>query len=496
MARRWTAPAVALLTILVAAAAPAGPAAADPPAAPVAWAPCPAAPQVDCGTVTVPVDWSRPDGETIGIAVARRKATGPDATGRTLIYLPGGPGGSGVRELARMPRIPDAWQGFDLVSLDPRGVGASHPVRCDSDAVSAPYPQFPADQAEFDQLVAHNRALGESCRALTGPVFDFLDSASGVRDLEAIRAALGERQVTLHGVSYGTLLGQQYAARYPHRVRAAVLDSVLDHGTPGTAAFLTAQARAVQDSWDEFTAWCGRTPSCALHGQDADALLAALFEQSERGALVDPDLGPLSPLSLGALIAARHYGPAWGELAGSLVRWRDTVTPATPATRRALPAGPVPVHIVPGFGEPVPLATFAVFCQDWRLPVRDFAELDGHRRAMRAAAPDARFSPLGWMTTTGCLGWPAEVRNPQRPQRIRPGTPVLILNSRHDPATPWPWAENVAHTTGAQLLRYDGWGHAVVAQNVPCVTGHLRRFLTTGRAAAPYTRCAAVEPTA
>jgi hypothetical protein len=154
------------------------------------------------------------------------------------------------------------------------------------------------------------------------------------------------------------------------------------------------------------------------------------------------------------------------------------------------------VEVVPGFGTPVPLATAAIFCQDWRLPVRDFAELDGHRRRMLAVAPDARFSPLSWLTTTGCLGWPAQVRNPQRPEPLRPGTSVLILHGRYDPATPWPWAQTTARVTGARLLRYDGWGHAIVAKDVPCVTAHLRQYLTTGRMPAPGARCAAVEPSA
>ncbi|MCZ9343057.1 alpha/beta hydrolase, partial [Streptomyces sp. TRM76130] len=144
------------------------------------------------------------------------------------------------------------------------------------------------DQADFEATLAYNARLRADCRARTGPVFDHLDTAQTVRDLDALRAALGERTLTFHGSSYGTLLGAQYAETYPRRVRAMVLESVMDHSVPNTRAFLRAQAVAAQDSFEEFVRWCDGATRCALHGRDVRAVWRDLLARAGRGELADP----------------------------------------------------------------------------------------------------------------------------------------------------------------------------------------------------------------
>ncbi|GAA2615163.1 hypothetical protein GCM10010304_80420 [Streptomyces roseoviolaceus] len=136
--------------------------------------------------------------------------------------------------------------------------------------------------------MAYNRRLRADCRAYTGPVFDRLDTAQTVRDVEALRAALGERKLTFHGSSYGTLLGAQYAETYPRRVRAIVLESVMDHSVPTTRDFLQSEAATAEDSFREFVRWCDGAADCALHGRDVRAVWQGLLALAGRGELEDP----------------------------------------------------------------------------------------------------------------------------------------------------------------------------------------------------------------
>ena len=437
---------------------------------------------MDCATVRVLVDWERPDGPSIDLAVARRQASGPHATGETLLFLPGGPGGSGVNAVRDNPQLltPEISRRFDVVSFDPRGVGRSHPVLCDAGVLAEPYPQIPRSQTEFDALKEHNRRLGESCREHTGVLFDHLDTLSVVRDLDAIRAALGVRQTSLYGTSYGTLLGQQYAERYPHRVRALVLDSVMDHSVRTAEQFVRTQSVSFEAGFDRFAGWCAATADCALRGEDAGAVVRHLLARAERGDLVDPGMGPLSPLLFLGVLATYFYQPSWPQAAA----WLDTLRRPGAPTRgsAAIPriaASPVTAE-----------AEAAVFCQDWSLPVRDFAALERLRLRTLRLAPDTTMSPLAWHVTTMCLGWPAAVRNPQRTPHVRTVPPALVVNSRHDPATPYSWAVTATRHNRAVLLRYDGSGHSLIWKDIPCVTAHVERYLVSLRPPARGAACA------
>ncbi|MFI0191092.1 alpha/beta fold hydrolase [Streptomyces sp. NPDC017082] len=175
----------------------------------------------------MPVDWARPGGPRLDSAVARRKATDPGARIGSVVFGPGGPGDSGVERVASgIGRFsPEVRRCFGIVSFDPRGVGGSNPVTCSGGILAErPSPELKS-QADFDATLAYNRRLRADCRARTGPVFDHLDTAQTVRDVDALRAALGERKLAFHGSSYGTVLGAQYAESYPRRVRAMVLQA-------------------------------------------------------------------------------------------------------------------------------------------------------------------------------------------------------------------------------------------------------------------------------
>ncbi|MEV0201497.1 alpha/beta hydrolase [Nonomuraea sp. NPDC050691] len=457
-------------------------------AAAVAWAPCAEDPAVECGTLTVPVDWSRPAGGTIELALARRKATDPSARIGSVVINPGGPGGSGVTAVLRdwLGFTPEITRRFDVVGFDPRGVARSHPITCSyALATQAPDPLELKSQAEFDALLAHNERYRNDCRSRTGPLFDHVDTGSVVRDLDALRAALGDDKLTYYGVSYGTLIGQLYAERYPRRVRALALDSNMDHSL-GTAAFIDTEAWASQDSFDEFVSWCDRTASCALHGRDVRAVWHGLLARAARGELSlpgEPEV-KLSRLDLISQAFGAFYGPAWKELAEFLAALDSGTGTARPIMA---PAADDPPETVNDASQ--------VFCQDYLLPVRDYREYARHLRRSMAIAPDMLVSAAAQPLTAACLGQPTPIPDPQHRLRVD-GSPTLLLgNALHDPATAYPWAVNAARQIGreARLLTYEGWGHGIYGRG-DCPTQAFDGYLVSLTVPAKGARCPALPP--
>ncbi|MFJ5601742.1 alpha/beta hydrolase [Micromonospora parva] len=470
------------LALTAAGLTPASPAAARQQSAPtIDWRPCATDASAECGTLSLPVDWDRPRGERFDLSLARRVAD-PSTRQGALVFGPGGPGDSGVdRVVNGSSRFSaDLRARFDIVSFDPRGTGGSHPVICARDLL-ARQPQLIADQAQFDAVLANNTLLRADCRARTGALYDHVDSTSAARDLDAVRAALGERQLTFHGSSYGTVLGQRYAELYPDRVRAMVLEASMDHSL-GTRAFLDTQAVTAEGAFDEFLAWCARSVDCVLHGRDVRASWAGLHARAERGSLPDPDRAgaALAPFELSRLAHKKLYDTwRWPELAEWIVRLEGAATTSS---------------VRPLADEAVAPYPFAVFCQDWNLPVRDYREYVGHLGRAARLAPDLRYPPALFALVT-CLGTPTPVANPQHRLRVHTEVPLLLAATVHDPASGYGWARNVARQLGRHgaLLTYDGWGHGSYTSS-PCVARAVDAYLIDQAVPARGASCPAVEP--
>ncbi|RAO40360.1 Carboxylesterase [Micromonospora saelicesensis] len=470
------------LALTAAGLTPASPAVARPQPAPtIDWRPCATDTSAECGTLSLPVDWNRPRGERFDLSLARRVAD-PATREGAMVFGPGGPGDSGVdRVVNGSSRFSaDLRARFDIVSFDPRGTGGSHPVVCARDLL-ARQPQLIADQSQFDAVLANNALLRADCRARTGALYDHVDTTSAARDLDAVRAALGERQLTFHGSSYGTLLGQRYAELYPDRVRAMVLEATMDHSV-GTRAFLDSQAVTAEGAFDEFLAWCARSADCVLHSRDVRAIWAGLHARAERGSLTDPDRAgaALAPFELSRLAHKKLYDTwRWPGLAEWIVRLEGTATtPSAPALA----------------DEAVAPYPFAVFCQDWSLPVRDYSEYVGHLRRAARLAPDLRYPPALFALVT-CLGTPTPVANPQHRLRVHTDVPLLLAATVHDPATGYDWARNVARQLGRHgaVLTYQGWGHGSYSSS-PCVQRAVDSYLIGQVVPARSASCPAVEP--
>ncbi|WP_230860803.1 alpha/beta hydrolase [Actinoplanes aureus] len=447
----------------------------------IAWEPCPEDERTQCGTMHVPVDWTRPYGPRIDVSLARRPAADPSRRLGVLMVNPGGPGVSAVNMALDTSFFnAEVSERFDIVGLDPRGVGRSAPVLCDQKLVDEKPSPLPTTEAEFDAIATFNQRLAADCSARSGPAFHHADSVSVVRDMEAVRIALGEPQINFYGASYGTLIGQLYGEFYPQRLRALVLDSVMDHSV-GVDDFLTQSADAAQDAFDEFIAWCARDNRCVLRGQDIPAMWAALMRRAAAGTLVDP-YDPPNRLRVWDLMSSAFsafYDPQWYSFAHYL----KEASQSKPAGRR----GRMPVDLTP---HSFP----AVVCQDWSLPVGGFTGYRDRLRALAARAPQILGSPLALTAVAGCLGWPTRPVNPQRAVQPAAG-PVLLVNARHDPATAHTWAKQVAGQLGpsARLLTYEGWGHVTYSHS-KCVSEAVDRYLIDLRLPAAEASCPAIEP--
>ncbi|WP_233223692.1 alpha/beta hydrolase [Amycolatopsis sp. CA-128772] len=423
---------------------------------PIAWTACPDdpdspdAPDGECGTLRVPLDWARPWGPSITLAVARHRATDPAHRLGVLLADAGGPGSSGA-EFALSPSFfsPEVRARFDVVGFDLRGTGRSEFIRCDDTTV--PPGNEPADAARFDALRRYSERAVAACRARNSPVFDHANTAVNAQDMDAVRRALGEARISFHGISYGTLLGQQYAEQHGDRVRAMVLDSSVDHSA-GLERFLGDRATAADELFHQFAAWCDRTTSCALHGRDVVALWPRALE------LAGPDSNRVRDR-----VFSDMYGPDWDDAARVIA---DTLA-----------------------GQPQVSAQFeynydsirlAVVCQDFALRIRDFPQYRALRAEELRRGPLMRGSMLGHAEAMACLGVHGPPANPPHRLDIARAPRILLLNARYDPATPYTWALAIHHRAPANttLLTYEGSGHGIYPRTT-CTRSAVDHYLLT-----------------
>ncbi|MEU0878564.1 alpha/beta hydrolase [Lentzea sp. NPDC005914] len=418
------------------------------PARSIAWAPCADNPEGECGTLSVPLDWSKPLGPRIDVAVARHKASDPARRVGVLMVDPGGPGGSAAEFALSRLYSPEIRARFDIVGLDSRGTGNSLAIRC-ADLMTDPPSSYPADEAGFTTLLRYNQGVLGKCRERSGPIFDHADSGAVVQDMDAVRRALGERKISYLGLSYGTVFGQQYAEKFGGRLRAMVLDSVVDHSVDARR-FMGDRAAAVDDSFIEFAKWCDRTDSCVLHGQDVytaweAALIRADGEPSGRQGLID-------------LMYLALRGPDWP--------WAANLVAGTPGARA--------LDFEPNY-ESVRLTSV---CQDFSLRIRNFAEYSRLRAEELRRSPIMRGSLIGHDEATACVGVPGPPRNAPHRLDIRDAPKILVLSARHDPTTPYSWAVNVHRQAprNTALLTYEGWGHVAYPRSA-CTRGGVDAYL-------------------
>ncbi|MFE4698077.1 alpha/beta hydrolase [Streptomyces sp. NPDC056738] len=460
------------------------------------WRSC-GVPGFECATMKAPLDYAKPGSGDVRLAVSRKKATGPGKRLGSLLVNPGGPGGSAVGYLQSYAGIgypADVRARYDMVAVDPRGVARSEPVECLNGRAMDAYTQTdttPDDRRETDQLVEAFKKFAEGCGAHSPELLRHVSTVEAARDMDILRAVLGDEKLTYVGASYGTLLGATYAGLYPDRVGRLVLDGALDPSLDARK-LNEEQTAGFETAFQSFAKDCVRHSDCPLGdaGTSPDEVgrnLKAFFRQLDKRPIPtgDPDGRKLGEaLATTGVIAAMYDETAWPQL-------RDALTSAMKNDDGAgLLALSDSYYERDADGRYANLmsANAAVNCLDLPAAFSGPDQVEQSLPAFEKASP-VFGEGLAW-ASLNCAYWP--VKNTGEPHRIeaKGAAPILVVGTTRDPATPYPWAQSLAsQLSSGKLLTYVGDGHTAYGRGSTCIDSAVNRYLLQGTPPEKGKRC-------
>lgn len=480
--RAWTAAlVVSAAALAVTGAAPAR-AAETVPAAAISWTAC--GERLECATVPVPLDWAKPNGQKIDLAVIRHLASNPDTRLGSIFVNPGGPGESGVEIVRDNGDLLDEWGAgrFDIVGWDPRGTNASAPVRCFTTSASEERfwkgMQIPTTRAASRSYAKKMAQLARRCRQVSGDLLRHISTADTARDLEALRQGVGDKALTYIGLSYGTMLGRVYANMFPKNVRAMMLDSLgnQDEYFRSAEARVISGASGTDDVFEQFLALCQGTgpDGCALarYPETVRTRVARLFERARRTPIPAPHADPPGRLTYSDLLLST-FSPlrdpnTWPQYARDL-------DAAANGDASALETAARQGRTAYAFNKATTSA--AIQCADapakrplsaWPKVTRRFTD-----------AGELWGPVLGWWLWAPCAAnWPSSTGSYTGPWNARTPNPVLLIGNVYDPATSYSGAQNAEKALGnAVLLTVAGYGHPSYQLPSACTDAARVRYL-------------------
>ncbi|MGW6276548.1 alpha/beta hydrolase [Kribbella sp. NPDC055071] len=436
------------------------------------WTAC-ATPGLQCATLSVPLDYNRPGGPKIQLAITKKASQHPEKRRGVMLLNPGGPGLPGTTAPLITPFPQDVQDTYDLIGFDPRGVGKSTPVTCNmtpqqrADSANPPYPHNSADVARTAKAA---RQVAEQClHSKTASLLPYTTTANTARDMDQIRAALGATKISYYGDSYGTYLGAVYTTLYPQRSDRVVLDSALPPDGYSESA-LRAQAQGFETRFPDFATYLVEHSAEYHLGTTLAAVKAKYFALATR--LDQKPLGENTGTAFRAMTSGLIRSDGTFEYLADYWQQMDTNNPP--------PDGP------PAPTDTWPAGHFAVACGDseWShslLTYQAHVAIDRIRYPMYGAET---------ANVTLCAYWPA----PAEPQvrLANHGQSVLILQNLRDPATPIAGARRTQAALGAHLVTVDQGGHVAYGAPNKCGNNAVNTYLLTGRSINKY--CPA-EPT-
>ncbi|KAI0194928.1 Alpha/Beta hydrolase protein [Xylaria flabelliformis] len=465
----------------------------------IEWGACPEGPSliVQCADLSVPLDHGNPGGEQIALKVARIKTNNSQSLG-TLFFNPGGPGGSAVANVVLVSELPSSslyqvTQGYDLVGVDPRGAGYSTPMRCDPDLWNQRVRTAVTNEKEFKALVQHYAAVGESCANMTGPLINHLDTVSVAKDHEVVRQILGADKFNFIGGSWGSQIGYTYAEMYPETVGRMAVEGIVDHSEAATTAVQT-MSTGYEATIHKFFDWCRTNASCALHGQDARAVLESVIAKAHENPIPAPGCLQTGPGACFAdvsdeelLTNAQVLAAAPPKLAG----WSALAQGLLSASQ-----GDATIFSNPYFTTDTDVdlttawANLGTGCQDWAHPAKSYRDVLNLVRQTTALSPVTKGFSQSFQWFTMCIGWPTALTNPPRKiySSIAKAPEILMVSSYWDPETSIQWAVGAkAQIPNSRLIYRNGSGHATYALNGDAAAA-INRFILDGAMPISYNK--------
>jgi len=481
-----------------------GPAAsADPAADPrlgayyeqrLQWVDCESAsgaPGFECARLSVPVNYAEPAGSNTYLQLTRLPASGPGERLGSLIVNPGGPGASGVEYAGYATAVisEPVRDRYDIVGFDPRGVASSDPVRCLTDQQTDAFlaaDASPDTSAERQRLIQLSRQLAQRCEQRNPQLIAHMSTVDVARDMDVLRAVLGDEQLNYLGKSYGTFLGAVYADLFPHRVGRLVLDGALDPRST-TEQVNLGQAAGFELALGAFLQDCLGAATCPLVGdqRQARAQLDTLLAEIDAQPLPTGTPRPLTEaLAVLGIVFALYDEGFWPQLRSALASGLTgdgaPLLGLADAYAERLPSG----HYRTNAND----AIYAVNCLDRPAPDGP-AEIDASLPQFDAAS--SLFGEYIAWSSLPCAYWPIPPRWQPRPVQAQEANPILVVGTVRDPATPYEWAQSLAdQLTSGVLLTYDGDGHTAYRRGSGCIDAAVDTFLVEGQPPDDGTTCA------
>ncbi|MDK1476319.1 alpha/beta hydrolase [Streptomyces sp. 549] len=447
----------------------------------------------ECSTMKAPLDYEDPDSASdLSLAVVRKRADGNGDRLGSLMVNPGGPGSSAVDfvQMAAGIGFPEKVRArYDIVGLDPRGVGRSEPVECLSDEEMDRHTQVditPDSKQEVDELRTANDRFAAGCEKQAGDLLNHVSTVDAARDMDVLREVLGDDKLSYVGFSYGTFLGATYAGLFPSRAGRLVLDGAMDPSLSAeqlnrdqTAGFETAFTAFAED--------CVERSDCPLgtkSAADAGKQLSAFFEKVDREPLETGEERKLGEsLATTGVIRAMYDESAWATLRTALAE-----------ANRGEGAGLLALsddyfeRDADGSYDNIMYANAAVNCAD-QAPAFSTPE------EVREAVPSfEKASPVfgrgfAW-AALNCAAWKVEPSGEANRIEAKGADPILVVGTTRDPATPYVWSEGLAEQLdSASLLTYEGDGHTAYLRGGPCISDAVNDYLLEGKAPEDGKRC-------
>jgi pimeloyl-ACP methyl ester carboxylesterase len=441
------------------------------PITPIGWTQCNG--DLQCGTLTVPLDYSYPQGATIGIAVERHLADEPANRIGSLVINPGGPGVSGIDDFVNQLDVlsPQLLDDFDVVTFDPRGVQRSDPMTCGETPGAAPgsVPDpVPQNATAQKSIIANMRHFAADCEKASGAVLPYVGTVEVAQDLDRLRQALGENALTYMGQSYGTLLGATYAQLFPTHIRAMVLDSAIDPKLSFSQLTL-GQAEGFENVLDSFFTWCAATTSCPWRPTgNATTALLALIARSRTAPAPAGSGRTAGPGELyNALLGGLYSESDWPKLGDAL---------GADAAGNGAPVVAMSDHYGMDGSTNGADAAEAIDCLDH--PASKVLAAYGQLATVFAQSAPV-FGPLLAWGEAACAVWPVAPTRTPSPVTAPGSPPILVIGTTHDPATPYAWSVSLAgELSQGDLLTVDGSDHVSYFYSA-CVRADVQSYFIT-----------------